>query len=185
MQQYKIIFSGSVGAGKSTAIKVISDIEVVATEARASDHIQKMKESTTVAMDYGRINLDAETTVHLYGTPGQERFSFMWEILAQGALGLVLLIDCSATAIKTDINRYLAAFKDFIKENAVVIGLTRSDLSTGIDWEMIYDTLAENDISAPVFEVDARNKTDINMLVEALVLSIDPTIDSTINPVVT
>jgi signal recognition particle receptor subunit beta len=176
MQQYKIIFSGSIGAGKSTAIKVLSDIDVVATEARASDHIKKMKESTTVAMDYGRINLDAETTVHLYGTPGQERFSFMWDILAQGALGLVLLIDCSTASIKTDINIYLDAFKEFIAENSVVIGLTRSDLSPGIDWQMIHETLAEKDISAPIFEVDARDKADINMLVEALILSIDPTV---------
>jgi signal recognition particle receptor subunit beta len=174
--QYKIIFSGSVGAGKSTAIKALSDIDVVATEARASDHVKQMKESTTVAMDYGRINLDTETTVHLYGTPGQERFSFMWEILAQGALGLVLLIDCSAASIKTDINTYLDAFKEFIAENPVVIGLTRGDLGTGIDWEMIHDTLANKNISAPVFEVDARDKADINMLVEALVLSIDPTV---------
>lgn len=176
MQQYKIIFSGPVGAGKSTSIKAISDIDVVATEARASDHVKKIKDTTTVAMDYGRINLDAETTVHLYGTPGQERFNFMWEILAQGALGLVLLIDCSASSISKDINTYLEAFKEFIKDNPVVIGLTRSDLSTGINWDEIYDVLAAREISSPVFEVDARNKADINMLVEALILSIDPTV---------
>jgi signal recognition particle receptor subunit beta len=175
MQQYKIIFSGPVGAGKSTAIKVLSDIDVVATEARASDHVREVKNTTTVAMDYGRLNLDAKTIVHLYGTPGQERFNFMWEILAKGALGLVLLIDCSVSSINTDIATYLEAFTDFINENPVVIGLTRSDIGTGIDWDGIYDALAERGISAPVFEVDARNKSDINMLVEALVLSIDPT----------
>lgn len=175
MQQYKIIFSGPVGAGKSTAIKVLSDIDVVATEARASDHVREVKNTTTVAMDYGRLNLDAETIVHLYGTPGQERFNFMWEILAKGALGLVLLIDCSVSSINTDIATYLEAFKNFINDNPVVIGLTRSDIGTGIDWDEIHDALAEREISAPIFEVDARNKSDINMLVEALVLSIDPT----------
>ena len=175
MQQYKIIFSGPVGAGKSTAIKVLSDIDVVATEARASDHVKNIKDTTTVAMDYGRINLDSETTVHLYGTPGQERFNFMWEILAKGALGLVLLIDCSVPSIKTDISTYLDAFKEFINDNPVVIGLTRSDLCDGINWDNIHNVLTEKGISAPVFEVDARDKTDINMLVEALVLSIDPT----------
>ena len=51
------------------------------------------KGQTTVAMDYGTLQLDAQTKVHLYGTPGQERFDFMWEILAQGGLGLVLLLD--------------------------------------------------------------------------------------------
>lgn len=174
MQQYKIIFSGPVGAGKSTAIKMLSDIDVVATEAKASDHVQQVKESTTVAMDYGRINLDANTMVHLYGTPGQERFSFMWDILSQGALGLVLLIDSSSASVDTDIKTYLGAFDKFLAENPVVIGLTRGDLSDCIDWETIHQTLAAMNIAAPVFEVDARNKDDINMLVEALVLSIDP-----------
>jgi signal recognition particle receptor subunit beta len=177
MQQYKIIFSGPVSAGKTTAIKVLSDIDVVSTEARASDKVKEKKENTTVAMDYGRINLDPETAVHLYGTPGQARFNFMWEILAQGALGLVLLIDCSASSMLDDIDTFLDAFKDFTKDNPVVIGLTRGDLAAkehGIDWDSIHNTLAAKDVSAAVFEVDARNKEDINMLVQALVLSIDP-----------
>lgn len=174
MEHYKIIFSGPVGAGKTTAIQVLSDIDVVATEAKASDHVSELKENTTVAMDYGRINLDAETTVHLYGTPGQERFNFMWEILAQGALGLVLLIDSSATSLAKDLKIYLSAFDQFLTDNPLVIGLTRSDLVDVIDWESIYQTLSEMNVSAPVFEVDARSKDDINTLVEALVLSIDP-----------
>lgn len=177
MQQYKIIFSGPVSAGKTTAIKVLSDIDVVSTEARASDEVKEKKENTTVAMDYGRINLDSETAVHLYGTPGQARFNFMWEILAQGALGLVLLIDCSTPSMLDDIASYLDAFSDFTKDNPVVIGLTRGDLaaeSGGIDWDNIHSALAAKNISAAVFEVDARNKDDINMLVQALVLSIDP-----------
>jgi len=175
MQQYKLIFSGSVGAGKSTAIKVLSDIDVVATEARATDKVKEKKESTTVAMDYGRINLDPETVVHLYGTPGQERFNFMWEILTQGALGLVLLIDCSAPSVSDDLASYLDAFQNFITHNPLVIGLSRSDLSNGIDWESIHTVLSNKGVVAPVFEVDARDKKDINMLVEALILSIDPT----------
>ena len=117
MQQYKIIFSGPVNAGKTTAIKVLSDIDVVSTEARASDHVKVKKENTTVAMDYGRINLDSETAVHLYGTPGQARFNFMWEILAQGALGLVLLIDCSASITSRAFN----GSKDAIGSSAKII----------------------------------------------------------------
>ena len=150
---------------------------MVSTEARASDKVKEKKENTTVAMDYGRINLDPETAVHLYGTPGQARFNFMWEILAQGALGLVLLIDCSASSMLDDIDTFLDAFKDFTKDNPVVIGLTRGDLAAkehGIDWDSIHNTLAAKDVSAAVFEVDARNKEDINMLVQALGLSIDP-----------
>lgn len=179
MRQYKIIFSGPVGAGKTTAIKTLSDIDVVATEARASDEVRILKENTTVAMDYGRINLDTETNIHLYGTPGQERFSFMWEILAKGALGLVLLIDCNAESMINDLETYLSSFDQFISKNPIVIGLTRGDLMANqgklIDWDGINNKLASKGLSAPVFEVDAREKQDINALVEALILSIDPT----------
>lgn len=175
MQQYKIIFSGPVGAGKSTAIKMLSDIEVVATEAKASDQTKKLKELTTVAMDYGRINLDENTAVHLYGTPGQERFSFMWDILAKGALGLVLLIDASRDLYKKDVETYLNAFAEFTSKNPVVIGLTHTDKAAEPAWDSLQDLLSQRSLSAPIFEVDARNKDDINMLVQALIYSIDPT----------
>jgi signal recognition particle receptor subunit beta len=177
MQQYKIIFSGPVGAGKTTAIKALSDIDVVSTEAQASDHVKMVKAHTTVAMDYGRINLDEETSVHLYGTPGQRRFSFMWEILAEGALGLVLLIDSSADSILDDVSSYLDAFSYFTKNNPVVIGLTRSDIGKEILWEDIYSLLAKRGMNAPIFEVDAREKNEVSTLLEALILSIDPTVN--------
>lgn len=178
MHQYKILFSGPVGAGKTTAIKTLSDIDVVATEAKATDNVKSIKDNTTVAMDYGRINLDSETAVHLYGTPGQERFNFMWDILAQGALGLVLLIDCSVETTLADIDAYLSAFSEFTANNPVVIGLTRGDLleasGKSIGWDDINKKLTERGMFVPIFEVDARNKKDISVLVEALILSIDP-----------
>lgn len=176
MQQYKIIFSGPVGAGKSTAIRVLSDIDVVSTEAQASDQTKELKDQTTVAMDYGRINLDENTAVHLYGTPGQERFSFMWEILAKGALGLVLLIDASREEYKKDVETYLNAFSEFTVQNPVVIGLTHTDKALESAWEEIQTLLTQRSLSAPIFEVDARNKDDISMLVQALIYSIDPTV---------
>ena len=180
MRQYKIIFSGPVGAGKTTAIQTLSDIDVVATEARATDDVKIIKENTTVAMDYGRINLDPQTTVHLYGTPGQERFNFMWEILAQGALGLVLLIDCSVSSVLEDMDIYLTAFSELAQKNAAVIGLTRGDILNNsndcLPWGDIHRKLDENKLSIPIFEVDARNKQDMSTLLEALIISIDPTI---------
>ena len=86
----KIIFSGTVGAGKSTAIAALSDIPPVATEAVASDETGLIKKTTTVAMDYGVLNLPGGEKVMLYGTPGQERFSFMWEILSEGAIAFLV-----------------------------------------------------------------------------------------------
>ena len=93
---YKIVFAGSVGSGKTTAIQSLSDIEVVSTEANASDEVRKLKPTTTVAMDYGLMRLDNGDQVRLYGAPGQKRFDFMWDILTENALGLVLLVNAAA-----------------------------------------------------------------------------------------
>ncbi|MCG8122869.1 MAG: ATP/GTP-binding protein, partial [Candidatus Thiodiazotropha taylori] len=95
MSEHKIIFTGPVGAGKTTAISVLSDIVPVTTDEMASDMTKDLKQQTTVAMDYGLMRINESERVHLYGTPGQERFNFMWEVLTQGGLGLVLLIDNS------------------------------------------------------------------------------------------
>ena len=84
---YKIIIAGPVGAGKTEAIRVLSDKGVVSTEEAASDDVKKMKKTTTVAMDYGIMKLDSNEQVRLYGTPGQKRFDFMWDILSENALG--------------------------------------------------------------------------------------------------
>ena len=95
-KSYKLVFAGPVGAGKTTAIQSLSDIEVVRTEARASDDVKKLKDNTTVAMDYGLMKLASGDQVRLYGAPGQKRFDFMWEILTENALGLILMIKGNA-----------------------------------------------------------------------------------------
>ena len=69
---YKIVFAGPVGSGKTRAVKTLSDIEVVSTEADATDDVKNLKHQTTVAMDYGVMNLANGDKVRLYGTPGQE-----------------------------------------------------------------------------------------------------------------
>ena len=81
MAVYKLVFAGPVGAGKTTAVQSLSDIEVVSTESVATDETRRLKRTTTVAMDYGVMRLDNGDQVHLYGTPGQKRFDFMWDIL--------------------------------------------------------------------------------------------------------
>ncbi|MEZ5425718.1 MAG: ATP/GTP-binding protein [Pyrinomonadaceae bacterium] len=88
-EQLKLIVSGPVGAGKTTFIKSISEIDTVDTDVKASEDLGK--EFTTVAMDYGLLTLDG-IPLHIYGTPGQDRFDFMWDVLCKGALGLLLLV---------------------------------------------------------------------------------------------
>ena len=176
---YKIIFTGPVGAGKTTAINVISDIPTVRTESMATDMTRDKKAETTVAMDYGRINLPNNTAVHLYGTPGQERFDFMWEILVEGGIGLVLLIDNNRPNPLQDIRFFVSSFKDFIQHTAVVVGVTHSDVKPQPSIEDYQRELANLGLrGVPVFEVDARQKRDIVMLIESLLCSLDPMVES-------
>nr|WP_183987948.1 ATP/GTP-binding protein [Deinobacterium chartae] len=118
-----MVVSGPVGAGKTSFIRALSQTEVVDTDALASENIGKTH--TTVALDFGTLTL-AGHELHLYGTPGQDRFDFMWEVLCQGALGLILLVPA-------DRPRDLPAARhmlDFITSRVnvpFVIGLTRRD----------------------------------------------------------
>jgi hypothetical protein len=170
----KIIFTGPVGAGKTTAIQTMSDIPIVSTNEEASDMTKDRKPQTTVAMDYGRINIGNTEKIHLYGTPGQERFSFMWDILTNGALGLILLLDNTRDNPQQDLKFYLQSFKKFIQQGDVIIGVTRMDENkspTINDYRKWLDQLS---VAAPVFTVDARERQDVSVLVQALLYSLDP-----------
>ncbi len=174
MAENKIIFTGPVGVGKTTAIAALSDDPPIKTDARASDMTTSMKSHTTVAMDYGVIHLDEHTKVHLYGTPGQERFDFMWDILSQGSMGLVLLLDNTRSNPLKDLKFFLDSFSDLLKTAPVVVGVTKMDLKAtpGIDVYQKY--LLQYGMNVPVFEIDARNENDVKQLVTAMLYSIDP-----------
>jgi len=94
---YKIVVTGPFNSGKTAFIRTISDIDVVMTERRITTAERGIKASTTVAMDYGRVELDGRI-LHLYGTPGQARFDFMWEILAREMSGFIVLADSTDPA---------------------------------------------------------------------------------------
>ncbi|MEO5919716.1 MAG: ATP/GTP-binding protein, partial [Pseudolysinimonas sp.] len=91
--EHVILFAGPMGAGKTTAIKSLSDIPVISTEAANSDRQTADKATTTVALDYGEILVSDEEKIRLYGIPGQRRFDFMWRVLRDRAEGMVLLVN--------------------------------------------------------------------------------------------
>jgi hypothetical protein len=175
MADHKIIITGPVGAGKTTAISVLSDIKPVITDEAASDMTLDRKQRTTVAMDYGLMRLGKSERVHLYGTPGQERFNFMWEILTEGGIGLVLLIDNTRKEPFRDLRFFLEAFKSFIDSTAVTVGVTRMDekASPGID-DYHQHVMSLGWPKLPILEVDAREKEDMSLLVQSLLYSLDP-----------
>jgi hypothetical protein len=164
----KIIFTGSMGAGKTTAIAAISEIPPISTDVRCSDDGILRKQTTTVAMDYGYFTLEDGGRIHLYGTPGQERFNYMWAILSQGGIGLVLLVDNANPDPLSDMNFYLESFKEFIKTTAVAIGVTRMDISRKVTIDDYRNELIKQERIFPVFEVDARQPNDVKILVLAL-----------------
>ena len=176
--QYKIVFAGPVGAGKTTAIATISDIPVVATERQASDAVSQIKRNTTVAMDYGMIKLEDGLRVHLYGSPGQERFDFMWDILGHGALGLVLMIDYSRATMLDDLRTYLDAFAEQIQRShgAVVIGVSHVEMQPGVDLQPLRHLLNQRGLNVPVFEVDPREIRDVRQLMMALLGFLHPVV---------
>ncbi len=173
-QHYKIIFTGPVGAGKTTAISALSDEQALTTDEQASDMTQQRKQTTTVAMDYGVMNLGESERIHLYGTPGQERFDFMWDILTEGGLGLILLLDNTRSHPFQDLKFFLEAFKDFIATNKVVIGISFMDENPLPSLEDYQQKLAKMNYKPPVFEVDGRRQEDVATLVQALLYSHDP-----------
>lgn len=175
---YKIIFTGPAGAGKSTAINTLSDIPVVITEERTrqKDPRHAYKRTITVALDYGLIKLNHQYKIHLYGTPGQQRFDFMWDILTEGGLGLILLIDNARLDPLTDLRFFLNKFAYFIESTQVAIGVTRMDISMRPKLSEYYSLLQNMKLTAPLFEVDARRKRDIYLLLQALLYSLEPCI---------
>src|SRR5215470_963672 len=98
----KLVIAGGFGVGKTTAVGSVSDIAPLTTEAVMTAESVGLdeprsgsgKNTTTVAMDFGSVNLDESLKLYLFGTPGQTRFSFMWDDLVRGALGALVIVDC-------------------------------------------------------------------------------------------
>lgn len=171
-REYKLLFAGAMGAGKTTAIAAISDRPPVATEALNSDRAQHAKAQTTVGFDYGEVALEGGDRLRLYGMPGQDRFDFMWKVASEGALGVVVLADNSRPDPLADLALYVDAFRALAESEAMVIGIGhgeegRCSIDDYTDW------LACNGLSLPVFSVDVRQREDVLLLLDALLNQIE------------
>ena len=172
-QEIKIVFSGPMGAGKTTAIAAISEIEPLRTEVVNNDREHCAKETTTVAMDFGQIQLADGTMVRLYGTPGQDRFEFMWSILGRGALGIILLLDGSRPDALVQMRVYLKAFQTALQNGTLVIGVGRTDQPGAHPMEAYKNELERGSRAVPVFRVDVRRRDDVLLLIETLMCQLE------------
>ncbi len=120
MSAYKIVVTGPFNAGKTQFVETASEIPVVKTEKSITTEDRGIKAETTVAMDFGRVTLDNET-IHLFGTPGQTRFSFMWEILASEMNGLIVLVDSTDPPSFPDAAELIDLFSGFVAVPYIIV----------------------------------------------------------------
>lgn len=170
--ELKILITGTVGAGKTTAIAAVSDIKPLSTDVRNND-ASIMKALTTVGMDYGELALGGGDVLRIYGTPGQERYSFMWKILVKGAMGLVILIDNSRPDPMADLHMYLQEFSEFISHSPCVVGVGRTETHAKPHVDEFADALACMNLQCPVIAVDVRQKDQVVQLLDLLLVQIE------------
>jgi len=171
--ELKIVFSGTVGAGKTTAIGCISECPPVSTEALTTDDEGGGKATTTAALDYGEVDLGDDLVLRLYGTPGQRRFRHMWELLLPGSLGTIVLVDNSRPAPLDDVVLYLDNFNGLVNPRTIIIGLTKTDVAPMpriSDYEKLLTDRGEDH---PVIAVDVRQRADVLNLLDTLLNRIE------------
>ncbi len=126
-QTVKMVVTGPFSSGKTEFVRAISEIDVVSTERSISSDVERVKDQTTVAMDFGRITVDDDLVLYLFGTPGQRRFDFMWEILAEGMLGFVVMVDSTRPETFREAQSILETFRAYAP-TPYVVAANKQDL---------------------------------------------------------
>lgn len=170
MQSVKVVVTGPFNAGKTTFIKAVSEITVLSTERQVSAVSGEGGGETTVAMDFGRITISDDVVLYLFGTPGQERFSFMWETLSEGMLGFVLLVDSSNGDSIADARSMIGFFTQ-MSDVPFVVAANKADAA---DEAMLSSVRSQLELAegVPLLPVDSRDKESVKAVLLGLLYRI-------------
>jgi len=172
MREHKIVVMGAMGAGKSTMVRAIASGKVVDTDVANTD-TRSSKLATTVAMDYADVDLPNGDRLRLYGTPGQERFDFIWTMLLEGASGVIILLDATAPDLAADIATYLRPLAAHDAQLPVVVGLSKADIAALPDLDGVNAHAAACLRPLPLVPFDARNADEVFMLMDVLMSEVE------------
>lgn len=172
MREYKIVVLGSMGAGKSTLVRTVAEGGVVDTDVANTDAASD-KLATTVAMDYADLRLPNGERMRLYGSPGQQRFSFVWPVLLGGAAGAIVLIDGASAQALVQFDAYLDTLREHAAGVPVVLAISRLDLDPDADLAPFHARLETRGQRLPVLAVDVRERDQVLMLMDVLMGEIE------------
>ena len=175
MQNVKMVVTGPFNSGKTEFIRSVSEIDIVSTEKRISRKAEQVKPTTTVAMDFGRITIDEELVLYLFGTPGQRRFEFMWEILSEGMLGFVVMVDSARPETFREARSILETFRAYAP-TPYVVAANKQDLADAWDPQDLRIAL-RLDKSVQLLPCVAQKKEQVKEVLLALLYAILEEID--------
>ena len=169
----KIVITGPFAAGKTTLIKTISEVAIVGTERDVTDETKSVKQRTTVAMDFGRLTFADDLSLFLFGTPGQRRFEVMWEILSEGMIGFILLVNASDERSVEEGSHILDQFRQYA-EVPYVIGVSHLDQQADAP-EVVFGRIRqalEVPETVEVIACDPREREDVKTLMLHILMGV-------------
>ena len=165
-KEIRIIITGTPGCGKTTAVQSVN-----ALGFQGSNRVEKR--STTIGQDYAELSLDDEIVLRCYGTPGQRRFAFIWELLARKADGLIILVDGTRPAPLSDMEIYLENFHELVTGKTAIICVVKTEGVSGAPAAANFDEhLKQLGHPLPVIFADGRNRDDILSVIDRLLQQI-------------
>jgi signal recognition particle receptor subunit beta len=176
----KIVVTGPFAAGKTSLIQTISEVAVLGTEREISDDTRSSKETTTVAMDFGRVSLGDGLALLLFGTPGQRRFEVMWEVLSEGMIGFVLLVNGADERSADEAARQLETFRAYA-DVPFVVGVTHLD-EPGVDAAEVVAAVRRRlgvGSAADVIACDPRSRVDVKEMMLRILVGVLQRLEAT------